>query len=230
MSAIKKFFEKKKADAKFKLAGGGQKLGDAASAQDAAQRRAAALASAQNRAGPSGRNQAQLSQGQKLAASAALNRVAKNQNESADDFEKRRSQARIRAQAKKELEKEKETNKEIQKIKDTYGEKPLVELEAPMGAGNSNSILFKCPLIGDQVLPKEEMRQAIRNFLYSQLDEEPGLTSCLIIHTVNKDSEKIQVCVNTLCKYMDNIIQNPSEEKFRKIRKSNKHTEKELPA
>ena len=55
-----------------------------------------------------------------------------------------------------------------------------------MGAGNSNSILFKCPLIGDQVLPKEEMRQAIRNFLYSQLDEEPGLTSCLIIHTINK--------------------------------------------
>ena len=49
MSAIKKFFEKKKADAKFKLAGGGQKLGDAASAQDAAQKRAAALASAQNR-------------------------------------------------------------------------------------------------------------------------------------------------------------------------------------
>ena len=38
-----------------------------------------------------------------------------------------------------------------------------------MGAGNSNSILFKCPLIGDQVLPKEEMRQAIRNFLYSQV-------------------------------------------------------------
>ena len=85
-----------------------------------------------------------------------------------------------------------------------------------------NTILYKCPLTGDQVLPKEEMRQAIRKFLFSQLDEEPGLTSCLIIHTINKDSEKVQVGVNTLCKYMDNIIQNPSEEKFRKIRKSNK--------
>jgi len=223
MSAIKRFFEKKKADAKFKLAGGGQKLGDAASAQDAAQRRAAALASAQNRAGPSGhRNQSQLNQGQRLAASAALNRVAKSQNESADDFEKRRSQARIREQAKKELEKEQEIQREIQKMKDTYGEKPTVELEAPMAGGSGNSVLYKCPLIGDQVLPKEEMREAIRNFLYSQLDEEPGLTSCLIIHTINKDSEKIQVCVNTLCKYMDNIIQNPSEEKFRKVRKSNK--------
>lgn len=143
-----------------------------------------------------------------------------------DDFEKRRSQAAIRAQAKKELEKEEEVQKEIQKMKDTYGEKPLVELEAPMAAaaaaGNGNAILFKCPLIGDQVLPKEEMRQAIRNFLFSQLDEEPGLTSCLIIHTLTKDSEKINVCVDTLCKYLDNIMQNPSGEKFRKIRKSNK--------
>jgi len=222
MSAIKAFFQKKKADAKFKLAGGGQKLGDAAAAEDAAQKRAAAQTSAQNRAGPSGRNQSQLNQGQKLAASAALNRVAKNQNESSDDFEKRRSQAAIRAQAKKELEKEQDVKKEIQKMKDTYGEKPLVELEGPMRAGGGNTILYKCPLTGDQVLPKEEMRQAIRKFLFSQLDEEPGLTSCLIIHTINKDSEKVQVGVNTLCKYMDNIIQNPSEEKFRKIRKSNK--------
>ena len=60
-------------------------------------------------------------------------------------------------------------------------------------ATNGNSILFKCPLIGDQVLPKEEMRQAIRNFLYAQLDEEPGLTSCLIIHTINKDQERVRL-------------------------------------
>ena len=36
------------------------------------------------------------------------------------------------------------------------------------------------------------MRQAIRNFLYAQLDEEPGLTSCLIIHTINKDHERVR--------------------------------------
>lgn len=33
---------------------------------------------------------------------------------------------------------------------------------------------------------------------------------------------QVQVCVNTLCKYLDNILQNPSDEKFRKIKKSNK--------
>ena len=77
MSAIKRFFEKKKADAKFKLAGGGQKLGDAASAENAAQKRAAAAASAQSRSGNasgSGANRGQLTQERRLAASAALDR------------------------------------------------------------------------------------------------------------------------------------------------------------
>jgi UBX domain-containing protein 6 len=32
----------------------------------------------------------------------------------------------------------------------------------------------------------------------------------------------VETCVDTLCKYLDNILQNPSEPKFRKIRKSNK--------
>ncbi len=31
-----------------------------------------------------------------------------------------------------------------------------------------------------------------------------------------------QVCVETICKYMDNILDNPAEEKYRKIRKTNK--------
>ena len=112
-------------------------------------------------------------------------RMTKAQND--DDFEKRRSQAAIRAQAKKELEREQQIQNEVEKLRDTYGEKPLVELDAALG----NAILYKCPLIGDQVFPKEEMRKAIRNFLYSEAEEEPGLTSCLMIHTLNKDPDKV---------------------------------------
>ena len=80
MSAIKKFFEKKKTDAKFKLAGSGQKLGDAASAEVTASQRAArnAEAAAQRAAHSSGRGfdprHGQLSHEKKLAASAALDR------------------------------------------------------------------------------------------------------------------------------------------------------------
>ena len=33
---------------------------------------------------------------------------------------------------------------------------------------------------------------------------------------------QVKICVETLCKYLDNIMQNPTEEKFRKIRQSNK--------
>lgn len=186
---IKRFFEKKKADAKFKLAGSGQKLGDANSAQAQAAQRQACLAAAASRPSGSGSSKGQLSQEQRLAASAALERFSAAQGQNAEDFEKRRSQAAIRAQAKKELEKEQKIEKEVAKMRDTYGEKPVIELEAQ----GANAIMYKCPLIGDQVLPKEEMRQAIRSFLYSQVAEEPGLTSCLIIYTLNKDSEKVSI-------------------------------------
>ena len=80
MSAIKKFFEKKKTDAKFKMAGSGQKLGDSASAQVNAAQRAAKMAeaaahrSSNQSGGPSSANRGQLSHENKLAASAALNR------------------------------------------------------------------------------------------------------------------------------------------------------------
>ncbi len=107
MSAIKKFFEKKKTDAKFKLAGAGQKLGDSQAAEAVAAQRAAMAqrqaAAASSRSGPS---RGDLSNQQKLAASAALNRLSNAHND--QDFEKKRSQAAIRAQAKKELDKERE--------------------------------------------------------------------------------------------------------------------------
>ena len=73
MSAIKKFFEKKKAEAKFKLAGPGQKLGDAQSAAAQNQSRLAAINAAGSRAGPS-TQRVGLSAPQSQAASAALNR------------------------------------------------------------------------------------------------------------------------------------------------------------
>jgi uncharacterized protein YlxW (UPF0749 family) len=68
-------------------------------------------------------------------------RVSKSQNENADDFEKRRSQAAIRAQAKKELEKEQQVQQEIKKMKDTYGDK-TVELEAPRCV-----LTLHCPVV-----------------------------------------------------------------------------------
>jgi len=73
------------------------------------------------------------------------------------------------------------------------------------------------------VLPKKEIEELIKEFLYQQLDEEEaGLTACLVIHTLNKSAEKVQQGVEILFRYLDNIIQNPTEEKYQKIRINNK--------
>ena len=105
MSAIKKFFEKKKVEAKFKLAGPGQKLGDAQSDAASKAAREAALAAAVNRQGQPSTSRAGLTSQQASAASAALNRISASPSEA---FDKKRSQAHIRAMAQKELEKERQ--------------------------------------------------------------------------------------------------------------------------
>ena len=55
-------------------------------------------------------------------------------------------------------------------------------------------VFFKCPAILDSniVLPRADMQKQIRDFLYQQVNtEDKGLTACLIIHTLNKDPEKV---------------------------------------
>ena len=54
------------------------------------------------------------------------------------------------------------------------------------------------------------------------MESEKSLTAVLIIHTCNSPRDRVELCVETLCKYLDNIVNNPTEPKFRKIRKSNR--------
>uniref|UniRef100_A0A023EZY3 Putative ubiquitin regulatory protein n=1 Tax=Triatoma infestans TaxID=30076 RepID=A0A023EZY3_TRIIF len=83
-------------------------------------------------------------------------------------------------------------------------------------------VYFKCPLIGPEILPKEEWKNKIKDFLYEQLETEKGFTSCLMIHTLNKNREKVEQCIDTLCTYLQNIISYPDEDKYKKIRVKNK--------
>lgn len=76
-------------------------------------------------------------------------------------------------------------------------------------------------MVGDEVLPRNEWKAKIKEFLYEQLEGERGLTACLIILNCNT-KEKSTACIETLSKYLENIIQHPDEEKYRKIRKSNR--------
>ena len=86
----------------------------------------------------------------------------------------------------------------------------------------STSVLFKCPDIGPAVLPKQEMNDYIREFLFNQLAEQPGMASALMIQTLNKNRESVKLCNDILIKYIDNLLNNPNEEKFRRIRVNNR--------
>lgn len=76
-------------------------------------------------------------------------------------------------------------------------------------------------MVSEEVLPRTEWKVKIKEFLYEQLENERGLTACLIILNCNI-KEKSTACIETLTKYLDNIIQHPDEEKYRKIRLSNR--------
>uniref|UniRef100_A0A0V0G4W3 Putative ubiquitin regulatory protein n=1 Tax=Triatoma dimidiata TaxID=72491 RepID=A0A0V0G4W3_TRIDM len=83
-------------------------------------------------------------------------------------------------------------------------------------------VYFKCPLIGPEILSKEEWKNKIKDFLYEQLETEKGFTSCLMIHSLNKNREKVEQCIDTLCTYLQNIISHPDDDKYKKIRVMNK--------
>ncbi|KAL1114943.1 hypothetical protein AAG570_007766 [Ranatra chinensis] len=89
-------------------------------------------------------------------------------------------------------------------------------------------VFYKCPLIGPDILTKQEWKIKIKEYLYEGLSEERGLASCLIIHSCNKNREKIEQCVSTLITYLQNIIDNPSEVKYQKIRLSNRIYEEKV--
>ncbi|KAJ8708352.1 hypothetical protein PYW07_010477 [Mythimna separata] len=208
---IKKFFQKKKVDAKFKMAGPGHKLSESTLSSNNSSHNS--RKEAPKRSG--------LSEESKVAAEAALARLTqKRENPSFNT-----SLAAIQAQVKKELENERANQAAASASKSTPSERQSressVEVDLPRNFA-ANGVYFKCPLISNDILPRDEWKKNIKTFLYEQLEEERGLTACLIIQSCNNNREKVDTCVETLCKYLENIITHPEEEKFQKIRMSNR--------
>ncbi|CAH0714904.1 unnamed protein product, partial [Brenthis ino] len=202
---IKKFFQKKKADAKFKLAGPGHKLSESTFSQSSNSSKNVPVV---KRSG--------LSEESKVAAEAALARLQQKRDNPAFNT----SLAAIKAQVKKELENENATNSNSL-IETKEKEKAESEIEVPKNFAASG-VYFKCPIISNDVLPRDEWKRNIKTFLYEQLEDERGLTACLMIHSCNNNREKVETCVETLCKYLENIVTHPEEEKYQKIRMSNR--------
>lgn len=204
MSVIREFFKKKKLESKFKLAGPGHSMASSTSSTPATNQTLKTAGPSQTRVAPS--------ESSKRAGAAALARFERNQKQQEPNW----SLAAIRAQARKELELE----LEAQKRSKDGGPKEVLQEAAPVLA--VSGVYYSCPLIGPDILSKQDIEDKIKKFLYEQLSEEMGLTSCLIIHTCNQNKAQISLGVETLSKYLTNIIENPTEEKYQKIRLSNK--------
>lgn len=213
MDALKKFIDKKKSEAKFKKAGPGHRLTGDSPGGGGARGSAPAPAPPAERQHPTKSSQ--------LAGAAALARYDKKQQQQSAS---NRSLAVIRAQARKELDAE--LAGAAAEAAAAEGATPppaprVTELEMAPNLAVSG-VYYKCAIIGGDVLPRAEILLKIKQFLYEQLVEDGGIAACLIIHSCNPNKEKVQTGVETLCKYIENILSSPSEEKFRRIRQTNK--------
>lgn len=201
---IKKFFSRKKEEAKFKLTGG---LGQGRTLKAGPESSSSNKKNTKDIYQPPKRKA--LSEEAKTAAAAAMNRVQKK-----DNREFNTSLAAIKAQVKRELEAEKQM-KEVVKN----------EMQGTSEIENKNlacqGVYFRCALVSSEILPKKDWKLKIKEFLYQQLVDEKGLTACLILQNCNI-KEKAEECIETLKKYIDNLINHPNEEKYHKIRMTNK--------
>uniref|UniRef100_A0A1E1W611 UBX domain-containing protein n=1 Tax=Pectinophora gossypiella TaxID=13191 RepID=A0A1E1W611_PECGO len=204
---IKKFFQKKKVDAKFKMAGPGHKLSESAISSQSSV--------TSKREQPMGSKRSGPTEESKVAAEAALARL----HQKRENPKFNTSLAAIQAQVKKELENERAQASTSAPNTDTKEREQEMDLPRNFAAAG---VYFKCPIISNDILPRDEWKKNIKSFLYEQLEEERGLTACLIIQSCNSNREKVDTCVETLCKYLENIVTCPEEEKYQKIRMSNR--------
>lgn len=209
---IRKFFSRKKEEAKFKL-----KVGDIGQGH---QLNAPSAPSSSSRSQPKNAyippKRQELSNEAKAAAAAALARVEKKSNK-----EFNTSLAAIKAQAKRELEAERKLKEEAAEAASGSTQPPATKDVVENKNLACQGVFFRCPLIGEEVLSKKEWKLKIKEFLYQQLESERALTACLIIYNCNT-KEKAEDCVATLSKYIENLINHPDEEKYCKIRMSNR--------
>ncbi|XP_060814029.1 UBX domain-containing protein 6 [Bombus pascuorum] len=202
---IKSLFGKAKLDVKFMNAGKGHKLTESTSNDGST-----SVVEPRKRVEPT--NEA------KVAGQAALARLeAKESNIKRFNT----SYAAIKAQVKRELEQKKKAQQNA--------EKDYVQSEEKAeNAVKDNSLLavtnvyYRCPYLSDEILSQDEWKVKIKEFLYEQLKEDKGVISCLIIQNCNSKKNRIDACVETLGKYLENIINNPEEEKYQKIRMQNR--------
>lgn len=209
-SKIKNFFSKKKSEAKFKTAGPGRKLNDenAASSSKGSQAK-----KPKDVYVPVKRDD--LTDEAKNARDAAMRRLTDTNKPKPLNV----SLIAIKEQARKELEEQRKNEAAGTSVPSPSLKQMSITNEKK--EYTIDGVYFACPLVSEEILPKADWKVKIKEFLYEQLESDPGLTSCLIIKNCNT-LDKAEDCIETLKKYLQNIIGNPDEPKFQRIRTSNR--------
>ncbi|XP_070764753.1 UBX domain-containing protein 6 [Enoplosus armatus] len=200
---MKKFFDDIKKDIKFKSAGPGKKLTEDPSKKAEVVQ---SSSSAKN-------NRHVPTEGAQRAGAAALARIEQHQRPKVHT-----SHDAIRNQVKRELEAEAAALAEKEKAATAEGSKVPVKDPACLSV---SGVYFTCPLTG-ATLTKSEREVHIKEAILMRFEEDAVEASVMMVHTFNKDREKVKAAVDIMSKYVDNICKNPTEEKYRKIKVSNK--------
>ncbi|XP_038858358.1 UBX domain-containing protein 6-like [Salvelinus namaycush] len=200
---MKKFFEDIKKDIKFKSAGPGKKLAEGGSSKPRV---------VQN-SGPAKPRHAAPTEGAQKAGAAALARIEGQSRPRAQT-----SQDAIRLQVKRELDAEAAAVAATEKEKITAVEGSSVKDPVFLSV---TGVYFTCPLTG-ATLTKSGREVHIKEAIFMRFEEDAVEASIMMVHTFNKDREKVKAAVDIISKYIENICKNPTEEKYRKIKLSNK--------
>ncbi|KAI6216071.1 hypothetical protein M3Y94_00460200 [Aphelenchoides besseyi] len=214
MNKLKDFLNKKKTDKQFKRAGQGYSLssggsGNGGSSTSGNSRQAAYV--------PPVDNADRRLRSEALAEAHASRFAAK------EDKGLTAGQRRIREQARREYEAEQrqlkgEPEPSEQKLADERD--GIHEFEH---SDQISSVLYTCELIDEQKgLPKKELIAELEKFLQETLSSEPVEASILMIWSLNKGAER-EVGISILSKYINNILNAPTDLKFRRIKTSNKN-------
>ncbi|XP_042605856.1 UBX domain-containing protein 6 [Cyprinus carpio] len=198
---MKKFFDDIKKDIKFKSVGPGKKLTDDSSSKPQAPQV------------PHGAPRKAPTEGAERAGAAALARIEQQHRPKL-----KTSQDAIRNQVKRELEAEAAATAASLKNTDVQG--ACVPQKDP-SCFSVPGVFFICPLTG-KTLTKTEKEMHIKEAILMRFSEDAIEASIMMIHNFNKDKEKVKAAVDIISKYIENICKNPTEEKYRKIKLSNK--------
>uniref|UniRef100_H3BYA2 UBX domain-containing protein 6 n=1 Tax=Tetraodon nigroviridis TaxID=99883 RepID=H3BYA2_TETNG len=206
---MKKFFDDIKKDIKFKSAGPGKKLTEDTSQSLIPKQAYLARPVRSLRHAPS--------EGAQRAGAAALARVEQRPRPKVHT-----SQDAIRSQVKRELEAEAAALGDKEKAASAEEGELLAKEVACLSV---SGVYFTCPLTG-ATLTKSEREAHIKEAIFMRFEEDAVEASVMMVHTFNKDREKVKAAVDIISKYVDNICKSPTEEKYRKIQSNKVFQEK----